>query len=122
MADQPRDAVLALPVDDGPCLRVLRSWLRKRLDGDRLVDVELVCVELVTNAIEHARAPRSFRVRLGTRGRASIEVDDAGPDRPLAPRRPALHELRGRGLGIVDALSTWGVRRTPTGKTVWASL
>lgn len=115
-----QDAVLDLPIDDGSCIRVLRSWLRERLGGDRLVDVELVCVELVTNAIEHARAPRSFRLRLGAR--ASIEVDDSGPDRPLAPRRPSFHELRGRGLGIVDALSTWGVRRTPTGKTVWASL
>jgi anti-sigma regulatory factor (Ser/Thr protein kinase) len=115
-----QEAELDLAIDDPSCIRVVRSWLRERLGGDRLVDVELVCIELVTNAIEHARAPRSVRLRLGAR--ASIEVDDAGPDRPLAPRRPPFSELRGRGLGIVDALSTWGVRRTPTGKTVWASL
>ncbi|MCO1660510.1 ATP-binding protein [Pseudonocardia sp. S2-4] len=103
-------------------MRTLRSWLRERLDDERLVDVELVCVELVTNAIEHARAPRAVRIRLAPRGRARIEVDDAGPPRALAPRLPTLHELRGRGLALVDALSTWGVRLTPTGKTVWASL
>jgi len=122
VTDRPADAVLDLSIDDPSCLRMLRTWLRERLDDDRLVDVELVCVELVTNAIEHAKAPRAARIRISPCGRASIEVDDAGPPRSLTPRLPSLQDLRGRGLALVDALSTWGVRFTPTGKTVWASL
>lgn len=85
---------------------------------------ELGVSELVTNALLHARAPLSVRVR-GTREHPRVEVRDGSPEPPVMPTtEPAdEHELLltfGRGLGIVARCSTaWGVDLEEDGKTVW---
>ena len=48
-----------------------------------------------------------------------IEVDDPSTDPPVL-RHPDVHEDRGRGILLVDALATqWGTEIHSDGKTVW---
>ncbi|MCW0215755.1 MAG: ATP-binding protein [Pseudonocardia sp.] len=88
---------------------------------EMLVDAELVCTELVTNAVEHAAGPRSVRVAMADED-LRIEVDDASPEKPLTPGVSRLGGMRGRGLVIVDAVTRWGIDRGRSTKTVWAAI
>lgn len=84
----------------------------------------LLVSELVTNAVQHASAGGSAIVlRLETAGDwLRIEVHDACPGEP-APRPRAGLEESGFGLVLVEAMADkWGVRRTVSGKAVWAEL
>ena len=79
--------------------------------------------ELATNCIRHTTT--SFTVEAEWTGPTiRVDVTDDGGGAPvLQPPDPG--NLGGRGLRIVDALSTdWGVIDTPTapGKTVWFSV
>jgi len=94
---------------------------------DRAVDHELVyeagvvATELLSNA---ARACRSLiALRLDVHhGSIRIEVYDDGPGVPVE-RRVRGDEVGGRGLRIVDSLSTsWGTIPRPTGKCVWSEM
>jgi hypothetical protein len=86
----------------------------------------LVVEELVANVVDHARTP--FRLTVDhlvaehARPMLRIAVRDGCP-RPLRPRPFSAHAARGRGLMMIDALtSRWGCDRTAAGKTVWADL
>ena len=82
-------------------------------------DVELLLAELTSNAIMHART--AFAVSLArTQEGVRVEVSDGSPTMPAAGTL-AISALSGRGLTLVDALSSrWGARRDPGGgKTVW---
>ncbi|MDQ0778353.1 anti-sigma regulatory factor (Ser/Thr protein kinase) [Streptomyces aurantiacus] len=85
--------------------------------------VVLVVAELTANAALHGRVPgRDFGLFLAhdeERGVIRIEVTDTHPALPTR-RTPAPNENQGRGLLLVDALTTrWGVRnRVGPGKTV----
>lgn len=109
---------------DPTCLPELRRWLRDALPpGDLETDAQLVCTELVTNALEHGAPP--YEVRLAVAGRATVrvEVDDADGGAAVTVGRSRLGRLRGRGLILVEALASWGIVRDPAdGKTVWAQL
>ncbi len=63
-------------------------------------------------------------VRLGlswTPRRLRVEVCDAVPGIPRAPRQVAASEEGGRGLWLVSQNATrWGSQPTPRGKCVWA--
>jgi anti-sigma regulatory factor (Ser/Thr protein kinase) len=102
--------------------RTLTRWGYSEDDADTAV---LVCSELVTNAIQHAYAPRqTFEVRLTATGKeCQVEVSDTS-DTPPRPATPDPDDEGGRGLLLVAALAeSVGHRaRTPTGKTVWARL
>ena len=81
----------------------------------------LVVTELVSNAVDHARAPVRLVVEfLG--GSVRVEVYDASSEPPrLQPHDPL--RTRGRGLQMVEMLSTtWGWTDTSTGKVVWAEV
>jgi anti-sigma regulatory factor (Ser/Thr protein kinase) len=84
-------------------------------------DVELVVSELVTNAVR-AGSPT---VRVGVaikQDRVVVQVSDVAGGWP-EPREAGIHDPHGRGLPLVSALSaSWGVRRAPIGKVVWAEL
>jgi anti-sigma regulatory factor (Ser/Thr protein kinase) len=92
----------------------------------------LLIGELAANAAVHGRVPgRSFRLRLLTGpglllpGTLRVEVADVGGEfRPVRPQLPGPQDESGRGLLLVDTLSSrWGVEeRAPSGKTVWAEL
>lgn len=86
-----------------------------------------VIAELAANAALHGRVPgRDLRLALSATGtRLRIEVTDARPERlPAVPRPADTPAESGRGLLLVDALSTrWGVTSGPPPcKTVWAEL
>lgn len=106
---------------------VIRSWLRERLSAARVppdvVDVaELLVSEVVTNAVEYGEG-NEIIVRVATDGDVEMAVHDQG-----ATGAPHLHEatpddVRGRGLAMVQALATsWGTRRSESGKWVWFRL
>lgn len=76
------------------------------LPADRVVDVELVVTELITNSVEHGGG--TGIVRLWTSdGHVVCEVRDRGTlGDPLAGRRPALPgNPRGRGLLLVNQIA-----------------
>jgi anti-sigma regulatory factor (Ser/Thr protein kinase) len=85
---------------------------------------ELGVSELVTNALLHARAPLSVRVR-GTREHPRVEVHDGSAEVPPMPSTGPRNEddlllTFGRGLSIIARCSTaWGVDVEEDGKTVW---
>ncbi|WP_424186254.1 ATP-binding protein [Actinokineospora sp. G85] len=93
------------------------------LDVDGLRDVLVICVELVSNAYEHAAGPRRVWVRrVPSRAVLRVEVHDGSPERRLVVGRSRLGEHRGRGLVLVRATSRWGVRVTAGSKVVWAEV
>lgn len=108
-----------------PCaatqLAGLRRWLRTVLADRDDGDAELVCTELVTNAIDHGGGARAVRITVAERD-VRIEVDDDHADAPLRIGRSRVGSHRGRGLAMVDVIAVWGVIRRSTGKTVWAHL
>ncbi|MFM9576763.1 ATP-binding protein [Streptomyces turgidiscabies] len=92
--------------------------------GDTLLDdVLLVVSEIVTNAIRYGTEPGDSLLVALEHGPdlVRIEVHDT---RRSSPRfRPeSVERQRGRGMFIVDALATWGVRDRPFGKIVWAEV
>jgi anti-sigma regulatory factor (Ser/Thr protein kinase) len=104
---------------------LLTAW---GIPGETRDNAVLVTSELLTNALTHAAGTRIVcRVRI-TAERLRIEVEDEHPGLALA--RPALcrpdpYDQGGRGLFLVDELSTdWGVADRPdrSGHIVWAEL
>ncbi|HWC78616.1 MAG TPA: ATP-binding protein [Pseudonocardiaceae bacterium] len=93
------------------------------VDSDRRVDAMLVLGELVDNARTHGRPPGAARVwRVAAGRRLRVEVRDAS-SAPPKPQVPTLTDLHGRGLLLVEALtSAWGVWQHQRGKTVWAEI
>jgi two-component sensor histidine kinase len=119
--------VLAVNHDPASAAQVRHSiaddLLRHEVVPDRIDDVVLVANELVTNAVLHAAARPDDELDVAWEVAPDyvlVLVADASPDLPR--RRTTSDTLgRGRGLSIVAALALdWGVRRTSSGKQVWA--
>lgn len=92
----------------------LRRW-----ECDGVLDtVSLLVSELVTNSVVHGESAPDVAVLLRPDA-VRIEVSDQAESEPEV--RPDDQEATsGRGMSLVEALSTsWGVRPTPGGKTVW---
>jgi len=92
---------------------------------DAIDDATLVASELIGNAIRHASGGErdawvvSWTVQSGE---LVISVEDPSHDLPVR-RNPAPDAPSGRGLAIVESLSSdWGVEHTDRGKRVWAKL
>lgn len=119
----PREARLRLSPDTSEIGQV-RKLLRRLLSSWRLDDlvedgdVELLATEIATNAVRHAGTEATVIVcYLGDRIR--VEVGDGSNVLPRI-RTPDETEPGGRGLPLVEALSTrWGVIETVDGKRVW---
>jgi serine/threonine-protein kinase RsbW len=90
-------------------------------DGVEASVIELAVLlvsELVTNATVHAQSKFRVTVHVDTHW-VRVEVDDEGPGEPQL-RRSMPSQLKGRGLAVVDRLSTdWGTDRHHGHKTVW---
>ena len=108
----------AVPFARDQVTRVLAKW---GLAGEAGEPTQLVVTELISNAIDHARAPIQLIVSFPGES-VRVEVHDAAADPPQ--QRP--HDLwapRGRGLQLVDGLSRqWGWSPDADGKTVWADV
>ncbi len=108
----------AVPFARDQLTRVLADW---GLTGEAGEPTQLVVTELISNAIDHACAPIQLTVSF-TGESVRVEVHDGAAE----PPRPQPHDplrARGRGLQMVDALSSrWGWTNDSTGKTVWADV
>jgi anti-sigma regulatory factor (Ser/Thr protein kinase) len=97
------------------------------LDGHAalLLDMRLAVSEMVTNSIRHGTRSSEELVEIVIdvdSGRVRIEVRDQGSGFDPAGRTdlPPSHSTAGRGLHLVDALSSrWGVELSGS-TTVWA--
>lgn len=98
--------------------RFVRATLRALgLDGACEV-AEVLVSELATNAVLHARTEFTVEVEAEDERVQILVTDGSG----VVPRQRSYgpESTTGRGIGLVDALSTsWGVERAPVGKTVW---
>lgn len=95
------------------------------LPPDMVDDAALLVSELVTNAVRHGCPALTVRVSSGEKT-LGVAVQDEGPAVPPSePQRPDASLPTGRGLMIVDTVSSqWGITPTdpPPGKTVWFEL
>lgn len=117
-------ALLDLPAELDSAARA-RAFLRDRLPSwklDHLMDTAmLLTTELVTNAVVHARSPVHLAVGMSP-ARLRVEVADNGTG-ALAMREPTFTDPGGRGLLLIEALSTaWGTSSAEAGKLVWFEL
>ena len=96
---------------------ILRAWGLK--DAAWLATAALIVSELVTNAVQHGRGTIGLHLKQVGR-RVTVWAVDASA---TTPRRREPDESGGRGLKIVEALSSeWGVTNHKNGKRVWAKL
>lgn len=102
---------------------VLETWSCP-VDADTAL---LLVSELVTNALLHGCAPHSpvtlFEIDI-TASHDGLHVEVLDPDtadhRELAVRHAADSSESGRGLELIEALSTsWGCKTVPSGKYVY---
>jgi anti-sigma regulatory factor (Ser/Thr protein kinase) len=118
-----RSVVFAVPYDvTGPV--AARRFVQRFASDYTLDDTDVLSViasELVTNAIGHGAAPVQLTLRYQD-GETTIEVSDGDPDVDDVRPRFDRSEPGGKGLHVVASLAKrWGIRSTPTGKTVWAT-
>jgi serine phosphatase RsbU (regulator of sigma subunit) len=82
---------------------------------------QLLLTELVSNAVRHSDQSLTVQVTLRS-GRLRVQVADSS-DRMPVMRRPEAAATEGRGLRLVDTMSSaWGVELIERGKTVWFEL
>ncbi len=117
-------ASITLPADPMSARRA-RKFVAEALSSEQTEQWEmaakLLVTELVTNAILHARTQVTVTVSLED-GRLRLAVRD-GSRRPPATRTYDLQAATGRGMALVERLSTaWGVDVHDDGKTVWVVL
>ena len=126
----PRLIALALPgiPESVPIARLhVQAALGLHGLGEYADDAAIITSELVTNAVQHAcangtRAIGVILTHAGSPAIMTIAVSDSSLHSPI--RRDTLTSSeQGRGLQIVEALSThWGWRTENGGKTVFAVL
>lgn len=125
MSSDDGTSALALLVlePDLSLVQVARAFVRAHvaalgLDDDVRDAAVLLTSEAVTNAFTHGRSEARLQV-VPLPGGMRIEVADDNSRHPQ-PQEEDADALDGRGLSIIDMLSTrWGVRDDPYGKTVW---
>lgn len=107
---------------DPSSVATARDRTRKRLtawhvDAETAYNAQLIVSELITNALRYGAPP--IELRLIHDRTLTCEVRDSGPAAPHL-RHARVVDEGGRGLFIVSQLAqAWGIRFTPSGKTVW---
>ena len=95
------------------------------LPADLVADATLLVSELVTNAVRHGRPAISLVVSLDPPLIGVSVHDDGCAFHPLPLSRPPASATGGRGLMLLDQLSSrWGIEPhdPPPGKVVWFRL
>jgi anti-sigma regulatory factor (Ser/Thr protein kinase) len=112
------------PAAAGAARRIVAGVLAAWRMPDLVPDTQLVVSELVGNSYQHAPGHDTVELELirDDPGAVHVRVNDGSALRPML--RAAKHdEATGRGLRIVDAVSTrWGVADHEGGKQVWAEI
>ena len=116
----------AVPTAPGTARQAVRTWFHSRHCGDDATDTAaLLVTELVSNAVLHAKG-NSLRLTVDetTTDVLHVAVRDGSQILPRhSLQAPDVHRTGGRGLFLVDALSTrWGWEPLRTGKRVWFEL
>jgi two-component sensor histidine kinase len=104
------------------CTRRLSSVLDSPDESNGVVaDAAMVASELVTNAV--TAGSTEIELFLALRDNCVyLEVSDDA-DGTVTRMDPSPTDVKGRGLRVVEGLSTdWGVRTANGGKLVWAEL
>jgi anti-sigma regulatory factor (Ser/Thr protein kinase) len=116
----------AVPTAPGAARQAVRKWLCSRHCGDDATETAaLLVTELVSNAVVHANGPSLWlTVDETTADVLHVAVRDGSVDVPRhSPQMPDVRRKGGRGLSMVDTLSTnWGWEPLRTGKRVWFEL
>jgi len=116
----------AVPSAPGAARQAVRTWFQSRHCGDDATNTAgLLVTELVSNAVVHANGPSLWlTVDEAMTDVLHVSVRDGSPVIPRhTPQAPGVHRTGGRGLFMVDALSTsWGWEPLRTGKRVWFEL
>jgi DNA-binding NarL/FixJ family response regulator len=126
IAEQPQTVAATLDLPQSLIsARTARQFVGQKLAewalDDLVDDALLIASELAANAITHAASPCRIRLAL-TPSTLRIDVLDTGAGTP-EPQPPSSTEEHGRGLHLIDALTTaWGLEVLPDGKMVWAEL
>ena len=102
--------------------REVLSWQLHEWQIESLCeDAAVIVTELISNAVRHANTTLELKIVHLPDG-LRIEVRD-GSTRPLARRPCGDNDEGGRGLHLVDALSSrHGVERDGDGKRVWVEM
>ncbi|MBB6439409.1 ATP-binding protein [Streptomyces candidus] len=103
---------------------VLTDW---QVSPEAIDTAVQVISEIAANAVEHTLSSRvQFEVGCYPDGEIHVAVRDSGPrpEAPLAARTDGTLKERGRGLLLVDTLtSKWGAEPVPeNGLLVWAMI
>lgn len=116
--------VLKLPPEPSAVV-IAREFVAEHasdLPEELKLDAELLVSELVANAVQHGQPEITLSINADPPG-IGVQVTDEGNYLPALPdRAPDVRQPSGRGLRLVDSLSTsWGVtpNEPPPGKTVW---
>jgi anti-sigma regulatory factor (Ser/Thr protein kinase) len=100
--------------------QALTQSLAAVLDPAELDSAKLIATELVNNAVVHGQGRIRLRADVDD-DRLLIEVIDEGGGFEHVAREVPFEKLSGRGLWVVDAVSSrWGVHEGTT--HVWAEL
>lgn len=112
-----------MPNDVSQARRFVADHLLEHELNELVDDARVLVSELATNAVIHAGT--AFRVTLSRYdGHVQIMVADGRPMPRATSWHSTVHGLGGRGLNIIDHLSSdWGViTNIDGGKSVWATL
>lgn len=108
---------------------VKQTLTRWGVAEEPLFGAELCAVELLANALHHARPAAGDVIGLSIaegEGAVLIEVEDGGGSTIPTARGQGDEDgssTRGRGLALVEQLGRWGWRTWPDGRrTTWAYL
>lgn len=118
-------AELNVPLD-ATAPSIARAFLRQTYcdaHHARVLDeAELLVSELITNGVKHGAPPITLRVTCDGTSGLRVAVRDGSP-RPPQARDAGPEDDSGRGIALVDMLSTsWGVETSERGKTTWFTL
>jgi len=109
----------------GVVRRLIATYLDNRPEAET---AQFIASELVTNALRHTRsgqADGTFRLTLDACDNllAIAVTDQGGPPDPPRVCHVTPEDTRGRGLYLVEDMSTlWGVYGDQHSRTVWALL